>query len=457
MRISRLVIESDQQKFTLDLHRRCTVIAGLSSDENEAMISELTSALGPGRAGVHLEFTEDDGAAFAVFRPHTSHHRVVHVERSADVTARYRRRDGSVDLLHARGTDVLAARDHLVLAPAHLPHREATDPVIRRLASLDQAALRASLRDLEAAEANLAKLAEAEDARKDTEAVDRVEEVHAELERYQQKHERARRFSFYTGVFAAVASFLVILGGGPVLAALPLVALAVGVSVFSILQWRQVEEARDIEDEALDAAGAQSYLGLHIERVNSLISSTQRRSEMLIADEKHRLALEDWKRLVGDIPVRWVLEHGYEIAEAATLRQELIDDGALAMKDGVVDDSGLLFLRSLRSWILAADGVGDDGGLPIICNDPFRDLDPGAKPVLLEELNRSAGDHQVVFLTSDPDVVSWAAAEAVTGQIALLEQSRTTDSSVTGERKPTMGERAKQIIHRGRAAAGHEG
>ena len=453
MRISRLVIESDSRNFTLDLHRRCTVIAGLNPDENDALIKELTAAIGPGRNGVHLELTDGDANKLAVFRPATSRHRVIDVERSADLTEHYRKRDGSVDLLHADGTSTMEARDHLVLTPAHLPSSDTTDPVVRKLASLDQKVLQDGIKNLEAAEKRLAKFTEADADSKRTDAVARVEALHAELEERQATHERVRRFSFYVGIFAAVIAFLVILSGGPLLAVLPLVGLAAGVSGVSFKHWRRLEETRVQEDEALVDAGAQSYLGLHIQRVNSLISNNQRRSEMLVADEQYRLALEEWKQLAGDIPMRWVLEHSYEIAQARALRRELIEQGALAVNDGVVDDSGLLFLRSLRSWISTADALGKRSGLPIICNDPFEELDPAAKPVLLEELTRTTDTHQVVFLTRDPDVISWAAAEAVAGHISLLEQARRPEESEQpAEREPARS-RVKRVIDRGRAAA----
>ena len=452
MRISRLVIESDKRNFTLDLHPRCTVIAGLDPAENDALITEFTSAIGPGRAGVHLELTDGDANKLAVFRPATARHRVIDVERSADLTEHYRKRDGNVDLLHANGTSTHEARDHLVLAPAHLPRSDTTDPVIRKLASLDQKVLHAALKKLEAAEKQLAKFTEPGPDDSRSAAVDRVEALHAELEERQATHERARRFSYYIGVFAAVVSFLVVLSGGPVLAVVPLVALAAGVSAFPILQLRRLAEARVQEDEALDEAGAQSYLGLHIQRVNSLISNNERRSEMLVADEHYRLALEEWKSLAGDIPMRWVLEHSYEIAQAAMLRQELIEQGALAVEDGVVDDSGLLFLRSLRSWITTADGLGKRSGLPIICNDPFQELDSPATPVLLEELTRTSLRHQVIFLTNDPDVISWAAAEAVAGHISLLEQARKPEQAEPAAQQPEES-RVRRALHRGRAAA----
>jgi hypothetical protein len=54
-------------------------------------------------------------------------------------------------------------------------------------------------------------------------------------------------------------------------------------------------------------------------------------------------------------------------------------------------------------------------------DDPFRDLDPSVKPLLLELLGRSAGDPQIVFLTEDEHVASWARLEALTGEVALIE------------------------------------
>ena len=453
MRISRLVIESDNRNFTLDLHRRCTVIAGLNPDENDALIKELTGAIGPGRDGVHLELTDGGANKLAVFRPATSSHRVIDIERSADLTEHYRKRDGRVDLLHADGTSTMEARDHLVLTPAHLPRSDTTDPVVRKLASLDQKVLQDGIKKLEEAEKRLAKYTEADPDHKRTDAVARVEALLAELEEREVTLERVRRFSFFVGFFSAVIAFLVLLSGGLLLAALPLVGLAAGVSAVSFKHWRRLEEARVQEDEALVDAGAQSYLGLHIQRVNSLISNNQRRSEMLVADEQYRLALEEWKELAGDIPMRWVLEHSYEIAQARALRQELIEQGALAVDDGVVDDSGLLFLRSLRSWISTADALGKRSGLPIICNDPFQELDAAAKPVLLEELTRTTDAHQIVFLTRDPDVISWAEAEAVAGHISLLEQARRREEPEQPAERVRARARVKRVMDRDRASA----
>ncbi len=60
-------------------------------------------------------------------------------------------------------------------------------------------------------------------------------------------------------------------------------------------------------------------------------------------------------------------------------------------------------------------------GVPLLLDDPFQQLDPSVKPLLLELLGRSAGEPQIVFLTEDEDVASWARLEALTGEVAVVE------------------------------------
>ena len=70
MHYERLVIEAGENTFTLSLHPKLTVIAGVGRLEREGLVSELVGALSSSRAGVHLEMVEDSGRHLAVFRPH---------------------------------------------------------------------------------------------------------------------------------------------------------------------------------------------------------------------------------------------------------------------------------------------------------------------------------------------------------------------------------------------------
>ena len=72
--------------------------------------------------------------------------------------------------------------------------------------------------------------------------------------------------------------------------------------------------------------------------------------------------------------------------------------------------------------------MGPEGeSLPLLLDDPFINLDPSVKPALLELLSRSSGSPQVIFLTNDPDVCTWARLEALTGEIGILEAAASTE------------------------------
>ena len=51
------------------------------------------------------------------------------------------------------------------------------------------------------------------------------------------------------------------------------------------------------------------------------------------------------------------------------------------------------------------------------------DLEPAIVPPLLELLIRSSEHQQIVLLTEDPTIASWARLEAMTGNMSLVEPS----------------------------------
>ncbi|MCB1018145.1 MAG: hypothetical protein KDB10_23870, partial [Acidimicrobiales bacterium] len=60
---------------------------------------------------------------------------------------------------------------------------------------------------------------------------------------------------------------------------------------------------------------------------------------------------------------------------------------------------------------------------PLVLDDPFIELDASVKPSLLELLGRATTNQQIIFLTEDEDVASWAKIEALTGDLTILEPS----------------------------------
>src|SRR5688572_15256339 len=77
MRVERLVVEAGDNTFTLDLHPRLTVVAGMGRIERESLVGELLGALSGHRTGLHLEVEERSGRHLAVFRPTVGRQRIV--------------------------------------------------------------------------------------------------------------------------------------------------------------------------------------------------------------------------------------------------------------------------------------------------------------------------------------------------------------------------------------------
>ena len=113
MRFDRLVIEADENTFSLEFHPRLTVIGGVGRLEREGLITELVGSLSSSRAGVHAEIVADNGNRFAVFRPFGARPRVIDVEAAADVSSRFADEDGQIDLLSVAGLDARGAKRRL--------------------------------------------------------------------------------------------------------------------------------------------------------------------------------------------------------------------------------------------------------------------------------------------------------------------------------------------------------
>ena len=82
VRYERLVIQAGSNSFSLALHPRLTVIAGVGGVERDGLVGELIGALGSSRTGVHAEIIQDSGRHLAVFRPDGGRHRVVDIDNA---------------------------------------------------------------------------------------------------------------------------------------------------------------------------------------------------------------------------------------------------------------------------------------------------------------------------------------------------------------------------------------
>lgn len=424
VRFERLVIEAGSNSFTLDLHPRLTVIAGLGRLERDALVGELLGALASARTGVHLEAVEDAGRRLAVFRPTKGRGRVVDVDRAADVTAEYLDDDGRIDLLRRAGVDITVARSKLRFGAADLQTASHGTELVRRLAAVDQPALWAAAEAVLTTDAALQAEAEALGSSvEDAELLDRVEQVHGRFEAAQARHERIRKLTLATSGVATVGTAAAI--------ALDQASVAIGIVVVALLSMlasvrtrARQEAARAAEEQALAEAGAQSYLGFHLQRVNGMLSSEAARKRLMGVADDFRRAGEAWRDLAGDVPVAWALEHHEAITAAARVRVDISAHASVAAESadtpGDTTDLAQVLVTRLAELRRLGDGVET---LPLLLDDPLAGLDRQAKPALLELLSHTAGTPQLVYLTEDEDVASWARLEALTGTLSIIEPS----------------------------------
>lgn len=419
MRVERLVIEAGANTFTLDLHPRLTVVAGMGRVERESLVGELVGALGGSRPGVHLELAERSGRHLAVFRPPSGSSRVVDIDRATDVTSEFTAAGDGCDLLAHLGLTSRSARQAMRFGAADLAASSHRGESVQVLAGLDQARVWRAAEALRRAEGDLTTEAEAIGSTpEDAAMIDEVEARHIALERAADQLERTRRRTFWIGGAAAVG----IIPGSLLAGAFGFLFAAVGLAsvTASLLSRAKVSRAAKAEERALAEAGANSYLGFQLQRVNGLLANDTSRKALMDVAGARRKALADWQQLAGDIPVDWAESNREEIEAVAELSREADALGALGQPADHPRDLATDLAHVLVSRLAEVRSIGGEG-VPLLLDDPFQQLDPTVKPLLLELLGRSAGEPQIVFLTEDEDVASWARLESLTGELSLIE------------------------------------
>jgi hypothetical protein len=430
MRVERLVIEAGSNTFTLDLNPKLTVVAGMGQVERESLIGELIGSLSGNRPGVHVEIEDGKGRHLAVFRPEGAAHRIVDVDTAEDVSREHQQEDGHLDLLGRLGLDSKTARRAMRLTPSDMSAASHSDEAVGVLAAADQTRLWTAADDLRASDDHLTSEAEAVgSAPEDAEIIDRIEERHLHFERSVDHHEKVRFYSIYVGGISAIGAIPAGIRFG--LLGVPFLLAAIITTLVSFAFRRRMENAQKAEEVALAAAGAQSYLGFHLQRVNGLLANDQNRKRIMNAAGDRRQAMQAWQMVAGDIPVDWAIDHREEIQAAARLSKGVDALGNMSTtapsiaKNVTAELAHVLVTRmsELRS-------VGRAGeSLPLILDDPFQQVDPSVKPLLLELLSSGAGSPQIIFLTEDEDVASWARLEALTGDVSIVEPAPVHDDT----------------------------
>jgi hypothetical protein len=425
VRIDRLVIADGDRHFTLPLHPRLTVVAGVGQLEREALASELIGSLGRGRPQVHLEMTDDAGRRLALYRPSRGATRVIDVETATDASPEFRGDDGAVNLWSTYGIDQRRGSRLLRLTASEIANASHSDAVVKHLASLDQAELWSLATAVRVTDEQLQLHAEDGAVPTDAKLIELVERRHSELDRATAEARDTLRHLQTIAVLGMVLALVALLVRPMVAAPGALVALLALAASMQVR--RRSIRAQAAAQDALDEAGADSYLSFHLRRVSGILAEDETRRRLLELARDAREAAARWAALVGDVSLDWALEHQEEIRAAAGIRSELqrletLSGAATTVaQERTTDLAHALVARLATLRHLGADGES----FPLVLDEPFTGITTAMKPALLELLLRSAGAPQLVFLTDDDEIASWARVEMLTGELTVLEPRAT--------------------------------
>lgn len=423
---TRLVIEEGTTTFSLSFHPRLTVVAGVDAGARKGLVAELIGGLGSTRTGVNLELADDRSRRLAVLRPATGGHRVIDLTSGSDVSEEFRGPDGRLDVLGRYGLDARSASDTLHLDRSGLSRDAQRDDIVKRLSEIDQTELWSTAARVRITEDELKAIGDGDrSGTDDAELVARIERHHHGLEEALDQHRRLRRDASMVCAASLIAALPVALIRPGL--AVPILAIGLVTILMAFMFRARVEAVQRMEQSALADAGVDSYLGYVVGRVNDMMEDTEARRRRLAVAEDHRAAAMRWTRVAGDVSVEWALSHHEEIETAARLRRELATLGQISSTAPALDDETTALAQSLITHLGRLRTVGSGGeSMPLILDDPFTDVAPSTKLTLMELLARTAGSPQVILLTNQDEVATWARLEALTGEVALVEPSIST-------------------------------
>ncbi len=432
MELQRLVVEEPDHTFSLDVHPGLTIAFHNRPAVRARCVNDLLDALGPGRAGLHLELIDGRQRYLAVFRPHGGRPRVIDVDASTDVTSQFRSPDGTVDLLAHLGIDATAARRMLRVESRQLDrtpqsgtdnHRDAN-----HLAGLDQARLWAAAEAVQRAEIDLtAARADLPGQDRGTiEAFDRLDVEHEACEATLAAHRPIQRLGALLAVVcvaigAALLAFDQQVGDNSFTGRL-LVIMGLCAAAVTLYDRRSLGRARSTEQALLAEHGAERFSELAT-RVGPLADAGKRRA-LVAALDAQQAAYQGWGALSGGIAPSWAMQHRPAIEALASQRSNLRRVGAdhLLHDDSSAADAA----RLLVDRVIELQEVGlDRERLPLVLEEPFLGLPPAEVQRLLATLVRLAVRHQLILVTGDRYIHAWAAESGAAAGVALVELTGT--------------------------------
>ena len=160
---------------------------------------------------------------------------------------------------------------------------------------------------------------------------------------------------------------------------------------------------------------------------------------MSSAAERYKASAAAWQQLAGNIPAPWVLSQRDRIRATAQLQAAVAADepGGVGANGGpVARPASLMAAITQRAAGLRIRTGGER--LPLLLDEPLADLAWDDKAPVLEFLGRLAHHQQVVLVTADTEVLSWARLEAMTGSVGLTAVLTPDDQHLdprTGKRR----------------------
>lgn len=137
--------------------------------------------------------------------------------------------------------------------------------------------------------------------------------------------------------------------------------------------------------------------------------------------------IDTWRSVAGETDVHWANDHRTEIQAAARLRQHIAALRSLSSSaPDISDDDAVALAQGIVSQLGAATNAAGPRP-PVLLDETFDELDPAVVPLLLELLPGLVGDLQVLLLTDDEAIASWARLEALAGELALVEPALAPD------------------------------
>ncbi len=406
MRYERLLLENPTggDPVSFQFHPALTLVTDLGEAGREVLLEQLIASVTGGLKGAHSEIRTDRGQRFTIVRSPKAPDMVIDTDHTKEVTERFTRPDGVVDVLGAWGMDAGMAR--LEMEAVHnqvLTHRGADDRDLDRLSRLDQELLWEIVNELaltrghaETAETEFLDMLarqEADDADEHrTEREDALDAIQVQAFDREQGRGRYRRAGAAFAMVAFVAALWFMFTQPSTLSRGICAATAIPMLWALYVLAREANAHRSVR--AAEAESGMSLFEAQVARVDSILSSGARRRAVRESQSALEAAEAAWIEFTGDADLGWVIRHKRLIQQAAAMHRIGDLDPQIA-----TEAFGALVTR-----LAFEDAVDSPQGeqLPLFFSEPFTHMAKAEIEAAIQLLATSAQARQRIVMTDDP-------------------------------------------------------